>query len=151
MTKERGWKLLKKSRVLVGSPICQKPEILKAFLNSLRSLKQERISVDYIFVDDNKDTASSQTLAEFLPEASKVVILPGEAEQDYLCDEESHHWNDTLMHKVADFKNTMIEYALADQYDYLFFVDSDLVLHPNLLELLRSCKKDIVSEVFWTR
>ena len=55
------------------------------------------------------------------------------------------------MHKVADFKNTMIEYALADQYDYLFFVDSDLVLHPNLLELLRSCKKDIVSEVFWTR
>ena len=77
MTKERGWKLLKKSRVLVGSPICQKPEILKAFLNSLRSLKQERISVDYIFVDDNKDTASSQTLAEFLPEASKVVILPG--------------------------------------------------------------------------
>lgn len=151
MTEERGWKLLKKTRVLVGSPVCQKPEILKAFLDSLRCLKQESIFVDFIFVDDNKDEASGRTLAEFLPEASKVVILPGKAEQAYLCDEESHHWNDALMHKVADFKNIMIEYALANQYDYLFLADSDLVLHPDLLQLLISCKKDIVSEVFWTR
>jgi len=30
-------------------------------------------------------------------------------------------------------------------------VDSDLVLHPNLIEYLKAANKDIISEIFWSR
>jgi len=45
-------------RVLVGSPVYRKPEILEAFLKSLKDLNSHTISIDYIFVDDNIDENS---------------------------------------------------------------------------------------------
>ena len=52
---------------------------------------------------------------------------------------------------MADFKNRLIDYALQHQYDALFLVDSDLVLHSRTLCRLVETEKDIVSEIFWTR
>ena len=93
-----------KKRVLVGSPVYQKPEILKAFLNSLAKLNRHTISIDYMFVNDNIDESSSQLLAGFEREESKVIILNGKNQGEYLCDDESHHWDDDLMLKVANYK-----------------------------------------------
>ncbi|WP_338140244.1 hypothetical protein [Paenibacillus thiaminolyticus] len=44
----------------------------------------------------------------------------------------------------------MIQHAIDEQYDYLFLVDSDLLLHPRTVEQLVATGKDIVSEIFWT-
>ncbi|CCO09051.1 glycosyltransferase [Desulforamulus hydrothermalis] len=41
--------------------------------------------------------------------------------------------------------------ALEQEYDYVFLVDADLILHPKTLVHLISLQKDIVAEVFWTR
>jgi len=140
-----------KKRVLVGSPVYQKPEILEAFLKSLRNLSRHTISMDYMFVDDNIDEKSSQLLSEFEREESTVIILRGNEDGMYLCNDESHHWDDSLMLKVANYKNSIINYAIENDYDYLFFVDSDLVLYPNLIEHLKTANKDIISEIFWTQ
>lgn len=51
---------------------------------------------------------------------------------------------------MAAFKNRFLEIAREGNYDYLFLVDSDLVLHPKTLVHLVSLNKDIVAEVFWT-
>jgi len=40
-----------KIRVLVGSPVYQKPEILECFLKSLKNLNRRTISIDYFFID----------------------------------------------------------------------------------------------------
>lgn len=138
-------------KVLVGSPVYQKPEILKAFLNSLVHLNRDTISIDYMFVDDNIDEQSSKLLAEFEREESTIIIVRGNEQGVYLCNDKSHHWNDNLMLKVANYKNAIIHYAIKNNYDYLFFVDSDLVLHPNLIEHLKTADKDIVSEIFWSQ
>lgn len=138
-------------RVLVGSPVYQKPEILDAFLKSLKNLNRDTISIDYMFVDDNIDEISSQLLAEFKREESTVVIIRGNEKGVYLCNDESHQWDDELMMKVANYKNSIIKYAIENNYDYMFFVDSDLVLHPNLIEHLKNANKDIVSEIFWSK
>lgn len=138
-------------KILVGSPVYQKPEILEAFLSSLMKLNHKTFSLDYMFVDDNLDEKSIQLLADFKREGSQVVLLQGLEESEYLCDNESHHWDDHLMLKVANYKNTIIQHALDHQYDYLFFVDSDLILHPNLIEHLKAANKDIVSEIFWSQ
>lgn len=142
---------MNEKRVLVGSPVYQKPEILEAFLKSLKNLSRHTISIDYMFVDDNVNENSSQLLAEFEREESTVIIRPGNEQGMYLCNDESHHWDDSLMLKVANYKNSIINYAIYNNYDYLFFVDSDLVLHPNLIEHLKTANKDIISEIFWSQ
>ncbi|MGE5416608.1 MAG: glycosyltransferase [Acidobacteriota bacterium] len=142
---------MNKKRVLIGSPVYQKPEILEAFLTSLKKLNRHSISMDYMFVDDNADEESSQLLAEFNREESKVFTIRGKEQGAYLCNDETHHWDDSLMLKVANYKNMIIKYAIENDYDYLFFVDSDLVLHPHLIEHLKNANKDIVSEIFWSQ
>lgn len=142
---------MNKKRVLVGSPVYQKPEILDAFLMSLKKLNEVTISIDYMFIDDNINEKSSQLLAEFSREKSSVIIVQGNMYGEYVCNDESHHWDDSLMLKVANYKNHIINYAIENNYDYLFFVDSDLVLHPNLIEHLKTANKDIISEIFWSQ
>lgn len=138
-------------KILVGSPVCQKPEILEAFLMSLEKLNSSNMRLDYFFVDDNKEEKSSQQLALFKREQSMIMVEKGEGHSSYVCDESSHYWNDYLMHRVAKYKNKIIQYAIDNHYDALFFADSDLVLHPDLIIHLVRQKKDIVSEIFWSQ
>jgi GT2 family glycosyltransferase len=142
---------LNKKRVLVGSPVYQKTEILDAFLKSLKNLNRKTISIDYMFVDDNVDENSSKLLTEFEREGSMVFNIWGKDQGVYICDDETHYWNDDIMLKVGNYKNEIIQYAIENKYDYLFFVDSDLVVHPDLIEHLKAANKDIVSEVYWTQ
>lgn len=52
---------------------------------------------------------------------------------------------------MAGYRNRIIRYALQHDYDGLFLVDSDLILHPQLLEYLRASGKKAVSELFWIK
>lgn len=140
-----------KNKILVGSPVYQKPDILNSFLSSLKKLSCGENVIDYLFVDDNVDKESSKLLADFHRDLSTVMVLKGKNRSTYCCDEESHHWNDSLMFRVAEYKNIIIQYAIEQEYDELFFVDSDLILHPNLILHLESRQKEVVSEIFWTK
>lgn len=104
-----------------------------------------------MFVDDNTDESSKKLLSSFQRQDSIVTILKGKGKSAYACDDESHHWNDSLMLRVANYKNKIIAYAIEHNYDALFFADSDLILHPDLILHLESQQKEIVSEVFWSQ
>lgn len=142
---------MEKQRVLVGSPIYQKPEILAMFLASLNKLVSQSIIIDFLFIDDNINAESRQMLAAFKRAGSAVFIVRGQEAGEYICTEESHTWNNTLIFKVANYKNSIIQYTLENNYDFLFLLDSDLVVHPNLIEHLKTLNKDIVSEIFWSQ
>ncbi|SHE11376.1 CDP-glycerol:poly(glycerophosphate) glycerophosphotransferase [Chlamydia abortus] len=137
-------------KVLIGSPVHQKPEILQNYLESLEELNKEGVAVDYFFVDDNNDHLSSGKLQTFA-ESNNVFILSSFHKDQYICDNNTHHWNTDLVWKVAEFKNDIIEFAIFNDYDYLFLIDSDLVLHPKTLNKLISAEKDIISNIFWTK
>lgn len=137
-------------KILVGSPVCQKPDILKAFLKSLLQLSHNEFLMDYVFVDDNQDMESSKILNQFERNGSVVTVFPAAPPGGYLCNEDTHHWNNALMFRVAEWKNRIIKYALDKEYDSLFLVDSDLILNPELLEHLAETGKDVISEIFWT-
>jgi glycosyltransferase involved in cell wall biosynthesis len=138
-------------RVLVGSPVRKSPGILKEFLSSLQQIKQENIILDYCFVDDNINPASSELLQKFAQInhcfISKAPAYIGE----HVCDETTHVWTHALVWKVTQFKNSIIQRAIQYNYDYLFFIDSDLLIHPDTVEHLINTKKDIISEIFWTK
>jgi len=48
---------------------------------------------------------------------------------------------------VGQVRKYIMDYAVANEYDYLFFVDADFILKPNDLEKLISHKKDFVTGV----
>ncbi|RKO65542.1 glycosyltransferase [Desulfofundulus salinus] len=137
-------------RVLIASPVRQKPSILREFLWSLSHLETTGLEVEYAFIDDNE--RESTLLREFAAGRKNVHIFPGNgAGHAYHCDEHTHHWREDLIWKVAGYKNRFIQLARDSGFDFLFLVDSDLVLHPKTLVHLVGLGKDIVSEVYWTR
>jgi glycosyltransferase involved in cell wall biosynthesis len=142
-------------KVLIGSPVRQTPEILDLFLRSLGNLDDADLEIDYYFVDDNDEGKSSAALINFRVQTkagSSVMIEKGRKnEAQYVRNERTHFWDDRLIWLVASYKDKIIEYCLAHHYDYLFLVDSDLLLHPQTLATLIAAGKDIISEVFWTK
>lgn len=138
-------------RILVGSPIRQEPRVLQEFLRSLQELDKTGLTVDFFFVDDNDQAESSALLQAFAP-GGRVYRMKGRpGGSSYLKNEQTHHWKEELIWKVAGYKDTIIEFAKSEGYDGILFVDSDLVLHPATLRHLAGLGVDLVSEVFWTK
>ncbi len=140
-----------KKRVLIGSPVNQKPAVLREFLSSLHCLRQRTIECSYFFIDDNQEERASELLRSFTKIEKQVTLKRSNQQYDYIRNEITHYWNELLIWKVAEFKNAIIEHAIQEQYDYLFLIDSDLVLHPCTVEQLVAANKDIISEIFWTK
>lgn len=144
-----------KLRVLVGSPIRQKPAILKEFLASLDRLEQKSYTLDYFFIDDNDLPETNAVLKAYaLEKKERCTILPApknDNDQKFICDETTHHWTENLVWKVAGFRDRIIAEARDRGYDHLLLIDSDIVLHPKTVEQLISTGKDIISNIFWTR
>ncbi len=136
-------------RVVIGSPVKQKPAILEQFLQSLDMLDCQGLTIEYVFVDDNETVSS--LLCDFAGKYANTVIVRGDNHVEYHCNEETHCWQENLIWRVAAYKDEIIEYALKATADYLFLVDSDLYLQPQTLKHLIKLNKDIVSEVFWTK
>ncbi len=150
----------KKHRILLGSPVRQNPAILKEFLSSLERLEQSAYTLDYFFVDDNLNEESSLQLSQFAQRhPNRCRIFSPEFTQEglnqkplnYWCDDKTHYWDTEVIWKVAAFKDKMISAAIARRYDYLFLIDSDLLMHPKTIDKLISDNKEIVSTIFWTR
>lgn len=146
------------TRILLASPVKQSKSILAEFLDSLLQLDTAGLDLDFAFIDDDNDHDLLFSLAR---SNRNVRVFPGnsiyvpkestDADKGYLCDENTHHWKQNLINKVAAYKDYFIQLALAEGYDYLFLVDSDLYLHPRTLRQLLSVRKEIVAEVFWTK
>ena len=142
-----------KPKILIGSPIRQHPAILNAFLTSLKGLRKTRSVQHYLFVDDNQEEISSALLKQCAaehPDTCEII----EARRDstlYLCNQKTHYWREELIWKVAAFKDRVISRAREGSYDFLFLIDSDLVLHPETLEHLAGLNREIVSTIFWTK
>lgn len=143
-------------KILVGSPVRQKHQILEQFLLGLEEVDKTGFTLAYYFVDDNVDEESSKLLEQFA-QKHDVLIKKGSELTDldsfskYVSDEITHLWDPTTIRKVAYFKDSIIEYAVENNFDYLFFVDSDIVVDKRTIQQLASRNVDIVSNVFWTQ
>ncbi|MEY8001760.1 glycosyltransferase family 2 protein [Clostridium sp. Mt-5] len=139
-------------RILIGSPIRQPCDILVNFISFLKNMIKKDISINYFFIDDNDDANSSNLLKNFsLESKDKVIIEEGDKIGNYIRTENMHYWKESLIWKIAEYKNRIIDYAKKNHYDYLFLIDSDIMLHPKTLLSLINSNKDIISEIFWTR
>ena len=138
-------------KVLIGSPIHQTPDILKEFLMSLKELNKSNFDISYYFIDDNIEEISSDYLKDFQESEKNVTLIASDFQDNYVKNEHTHMWSPNLVDKVANFKNEIIRYSIENNFDYLFFIDSDLIVNPGTLNQLVGDNKDIISNVFWTK
>lgn len=142
---------MEKPRVLIGASVCQKPVILRKFLEALAELELDEFEVKFLFIDDNQDVDSSEMLRGFELGHEVEVREAKPRNEAYFADEHTHHWTPKLALRVADAKNGIIAEAIEGDYDYLFLVDSDLVIDAGLVQHLYEQDKCVISEVFWTK
>ncbi|SHK59213.1 hypothetical protein SAMN02745123_02431 [Desulforamulus aeronauticus DSM 10349] len=123
---------------------------------SLEELDKSHLKIDFLFIDDNITAESSLLLDNFgksnsTNDSAVTIYRDLKSMDEYICTEETHHWNESLVWKVANFKNIIIEQTLRKNYDYLLLIDSDIVIHPKTLLQLLKAQKDIISNIFWTK
>ncbi len=138
-------------RVLVISPVRQKPAILEHFLEGLRRLDTTGLEIAYLFIDNNDDAHASQMLRMFASQVSVPVHrLRVPVAEAYHRTETHHQWTESLYWRLAAMKDGALHAALQHGYDYAFLVDSDLVLHPQTVRRMVCYGREVVSQVFWT-
>ena len=130
-------------RVLIAAPLKQEPKIFREYQNALdRLIIPNGVTVDRFFVVNDCD--------EVIPEirnAEYIVINTGDRYDKAVND---HIWTSDNLDKMPRLRNACIQRVRYGLYDYLFSIDTDLVLQPETLETLLDADKDIVSEIFWT-
>ncbi len=145
-------------RILIGSPVCHPNRILQEFFNALFQLDTDGLEVDYCFIDDNSDTESSKLLSNLATEHTNFTVIDknectclGKNSDDYENNNLTVKWPVTKTLKVSEMRNYLMKKAASENYDFLFMLDTDLILQKETLKQLIGCEKDIISEVFWTQ
>lgn len=141
-------------KLLIGSPIKQKAAILKVFLENLCKMNYENMEVTYFFIDDNVEKESTELLKKFKNENNNVILKSYtdydiKQNEAYITDE-THSWKQSLIERITTFKDSIIQYAQNNNFDYLFLVDSDIIMNKETILHLIERQVDIVSEIFWT-
>ena len=128
-------------RVLIAAPLRQDPKIFREYQKGLDSLiLPDGVTADRYFVVNDCD--------EVIPEirnASYDVI-----NSDTVTMYRDHVWDKKLVSNMSVYRNMTIRKALEGGYDYLFSVDTDLVLEKHTLCQLIEDDKDCVAVLFWT-
>lgn len=137
-------------KILVGSPVRQKSSVLREFLLGLEEADYGQNDITYFFVDDNTETASSELLNLFA-QKHDVVLKKGSDLYNEDAQYDGHIWHAANLERITVYKNQMIYYCINHKFDYLFLIDSDIVIDKRCVLQLLSNNVDIVSNVFWTQ
>lgn len=132
-------------KILITSPVHQKEDIFKEYLNSLNHLKTPKNSeIHKLFWLHN-----CPELKQYLNENEYIEVFNNitfEKEKG-----QQKQWKTENYKIVAEMRNAALKYAREKKYDYIFSVDSDVLLHPYTLLLLLHDNKDIVGHLSWTK
>lgn len=131
-------------KILICAPVKQKEHIFKEYIESLDRLivpKDCEIHRAFYLHD-------CEELIKYI-NPPDVVFINNDTSK-YKTQGTVHVWEDDNFSQVVFMKNELIKYAIDNNFDYWFLVDSDLILNPHTLERLVECDKDICAEIFWT-
>lgn len=137
-----------KPKILHFSPVRKSNEIVALHFKSLIDLKQDDFDLTYSFFDDNIDIRSSEYIKDFV-KSTRSILFEDLIEKNN--SEGKERWEKDMYRRITVIKDAVIDFFLKSDYDYLFFTDSDLVLHPQTIEALLKQNKDFCAEIFWTK
>ena len=129
-------------RILITAPVRQTEEIFKEYLWSLnRLIIPDNYNIDKYFYLHNSDY-----LKKFL-QPNEYELINDNSIYEY--NNRTHIWKTENFKAVAIMRTMALEKARKEKYDYIFSVDSDVILKKTtLIELLNTNKK-FISKIFW--
>lgn len=132
-------------RILIAAPVRQKPEVFKEYLNSLDHLNipKDCIINKFFYLHNCPE------LADFLQTGEYEFIT----DDSKLLKEENQQkiWTQKNFKALYQMRTELLRKAAQEKYDYLFTVDSDILLHPKTLSLLLEDNKKVVGNMLWTK
>jgi hypothetical protein len=136
-----GEKRMEIKKILIAAPVYQKTEIFIEYLNS----------INHLIIPEGYEAHKYYVITNS-PEIEKL-LSPNEYETDnYDFEKEkekgSHIWDKEHFNSVMEARNKILKYARKNNYDYIFSVDSDILLHPKTLQYLLEDNKDMVGIVY---
>lgn len=144
-------------KILVGASVRKPLEVLKAHLATLEwQMVPDRVQLGFAFVPDFEDPndPALQYLVDWTA-GQQGILLQGvpPTSGDFAdgANQMTHQWQATSMGRVGENKNRILKYAVQNGFDYVFLVDSDLLLDRTVLTSLLTLDAPIASAVYWTR
>ena len=130
-------------KILITAPVHQDIKIFKEYLWSLnRLIIPEEYEVYKYFYLHN-----AGNLKKFLkPNEYEIFNDNVEVQQSDL----THIWTQQNFSAVAQMRTKALEYARNNNFDYIFSVDSDVILHKETLIDLLNEQKDAIAKIYWT-
>jgi len=127
-------------KILCGAPISEDASVFKAHVESL--LAQGYV-MDYKGIDNSPEKLESPKGFNSIEWRREPTM--GEYKQ------RRSRWDKRRIRKVGEWREELRLSAISGDYDYLFMVDSDLILGEDTLGLLLKEQKDFISGVVWTK
>jgi len=141
-------------RILVGASCRREPQVLEAHLKTL-ALQQlpDGTELHLCHVDDF--TPEQRNAGRVLLESYNSEILSGDSDQMAVIDfddkhPQTHVWQISAFERVAKNKQLIFDKAKAERYDYVWILDTDLLLEHTTLMSMYYAARPVVAGVYWT-
>jgi len=152
------------TRILCGIPVRKPPIVLNAFLQTLAWQQfRDKVKVDFLLIDNFSDLDPfAEDSRALLEEFDGEVIQISNDTEDYGEKAGTRAWSKPAFERMAGMKNLIINRAMEGEYDYLLFVDADVMCDPFTFQsLLDTAGHEkyladprailpVVSGVYWT-
>lgn len=135
-------------KILLFSSLCKEKSILEITIPTWINQVTQNFDFDILLYDDNKSDQSSKLVQQIVQENKNIHLMHDLFSNDSRY--KNHAWTKQSIDRIIIIKNKAIQFAQEGDYDGLFLVDADLLLHPHTLTHLVSLEKDFVFEIFWT-
>lgn len=157
------------TRVLCGIPARKPAAILEVLYRTVVAQRcRSKVVLDVLFAPNfapgDADRKEALAMLEKLRESGAIIVNNIAApEGDYGQRSETRAWSKPAFERMARLKNGIIQYALSNDYDFLWLLDADVLCDPYTLQsMLDSSGHDqwllderrsmpVVSAVYWTR
>lgn len=132
-------------KILFSCPIRETEEIFNLYLDALSKLNiPSNCTMDIYFILHNSDNLKE------ICEKRGISYQCYYSTNDYLKNDDTHNWSKQSVNDIILIKNSIAKFAIENSYDYVFMVDSDIMLNCDTLTNLYDAQKDIIANIFWS-
>lgn len=128
-------------KVMIGCPVRNRAWILPRYLDSLQKLQYPEEYIEYCFIINDSTDETLQILTRFAQEQSSRVRLV----TVNLGPARGHLRGEYSFSRLACLRNRLLDEFLRSSCDYLFSLDSDILVSPFALTCLLEARCEIIS------
>jgi len=133
-------------RILIGAPVRNRAWVLPYYLAALERLDYPKELLTFCFILNDSTDNSRELLFEFAKNHSTTIIERNQCAPE---DREDRQERDRIYGPLAEVRNLLLSIAANLEIDYLFSVDSDIIVPPDILTRLLAHRKDIVAALIY--